>query len=73
MMMCPGDSGAGILRKHLGYCRPAVDREARSDRCAPIAGNIAYPHCTVEQRGPRTGEEERGDGLEVDIGVWKDV
>jgi hypothetical protein len=58
-------------RKHLGYGRPAVDREARSD--VLLVGDIAYPHCTAEQRGPCTGEEERGDGLEVNIGIWRDL
>ena len=67
VIMCSGDSGTSIPRRPLGYSRPVVDREARSGML--LVGDIAY---TAEQRGSCTSEE-RGDGLEVDIGIWRDV
>jgi hypothetical protein len=69
-MMCLKDSETGITCKHLGYGRPAVDREGRSD--VLLVGDITYPLCTAEQRGPCTGKEEREDGFD-DIGVRRDV
>jgi len=71
MIMCPGNGGTGIPREYLGNRRPIVDREARCN--ALLVGDIAYPHCAAEQRGPCTGYEDGGDGLEVDIGIWRDV
>lgn len=67
------DSGTGtaMQREYLGNGRPVVDREARGD--ALLVGDVAYPHCATEQRVPGAGWEDGGEGLEVDVGIWRDV